>query len=101
VGCLAPSQRELSVNDSTVQVSLDGYPVQDDDASNVPFTLRHSPFFYRVEGQERVSCPIKSVPEIRIWGSTELGQRCCVHVHGFLPYTYIEYKGELDPEEGE
>lgn len=66
----------------------------------MPFTLRHSPFFYKVEGKERVSLELRSAPEIRIWGSTELGQRCCVHVHGFLPYVYLEYKGELDPEEG-
>ena len=41
-----------------------------------------------------------SVPVIRAFGSTETGQKVCVHVHGAFPYLYIEYDGSLDPGEG-
>lgn len=40
------------------------------------------------------------VPVIRVFGSTETGQKVCVHVHGAFPYLYIEYDGALNPEEG-
>src|SRR5579862_3476236 len=58
------------------------------------------------------------VPIIRIWGAVEdsgqkvsspslhcrsrpslTGQVCC-HVHGVYPYCYIEYTGNLTPDEG-
>lgn len=40
------------------------------------------------------------VPIIRVFGSTETGQKVCAHVHGAFPYLYIEYDGALDPETG-
>jgi DNA polymerase zeta len=40
-------------------------------------------------------------PIIRLYGTTEQGEKCCVHVHGYYPYLYIkaeEYtKAFLDP----
>lgn len=40
------------------------------------------------------------VPVVRIFGSTETGQKVCAHVHGAFPYLYIEYSGSLEPEGG-
>lgn len=40
------------------------------------------------------------VPVIRVFGSTESGQKVCAHIHGAFPYLYVEYIGSLDPEEG-
>ena len=42
---------------------------------------------------------IDRVPELRIFGATEAGQRCCVHVHGALPYVYVEYEGKVHPDD--
>jgi len=55
------------------------------------------------------------VPVIRIWGAAdESGQKVCLlipdishsrvkiccHVHGVYPYCYVEYSGNLVPDEG-
>ncbi|EZF11828.1 hypothetical protein H112_07056 [Trichophyton rubrum D6] len=39
------------------------------------------------------------VPVIRVFGATETEQKVCAHIHGALPYLYLEYKGPLDPAE--
>ncbi|TEA20943.1 DNA polymerase zeta catalytic subunit [Colletotrichum sidae] len=39
------------------------------------------------------------VPVIRVFGSTETGQKVCAHIHGAFPYLYVEYHGSLQPEE--
>jgi len=41
------------------------------------------------------------VPVVRIFGSTETGQKVCVHVHGAFPYLFVEYTESLEPEDGE
>ena len=40
------------------------------------------------------------MPVIRVFGSTETGQKVCAHVHGALPYLYVEYTGSLNPDDG-
>lgn len=40
------------------------------------------------------------VPVIRVFGATESGQKVCAHIHGALPYLFIEYQGSLEPEDG-
>jgi DNA polymerase zeta len=41
-----------------------------------------------------------TVPIIRVFGSTETGQKVCSHIHGAFPYLYVEYTGSLEPDEG-
>ncbi|KAI0454042.1 DNA polymerase family B [Xylaria acuta] len=38
------------------------------------------------------------IPVIRVFGSTETGQKVCAHIHGAFPYLFIEYHGSLTPD---
>ncbi|KAL4922232.1 hypothetical protein BDW62DRAFT_79917 [Aspergillus aurantiobrunneus] len=54
------------------------------------------PLPYQDEIRERGYRP--KVPVIRIFGTTETGQKICVHVHGAFPYLYVQYDGDLSPK---
>ena len=49
------------------------------------------------QAQQKVA---PKVPVIRAFGATETGQKVCAHIHGAFPYLYIEYHGNLVPDEG-
>lgn len=38
------------------------------------------------------------VPVVRVFGSTETGQKVCAHIHGAFPYLFVEYPGSLAPD---
>jgi len=34
--------------------------------------------------------PLKIAPVVRLYGTNNYGQKCCVHVHGYYPYFYVK-----------
>lgn len=56
----------------------------------------------QLRNDERLSQALRGpkVPVIRVFGSTEHGQKVCAHIHGAFPYLYVEYNGPIDPEQG-
>lgn len=40
------------------------------------------------------------LPVVRVFGSTETGQKVCAHIHGAFPYLYVEYRGPLEKKLG-
>jgi len=41
------------------------------------------------------------VPVIRIYGASSTGETACVHIHQVYPYFFVEYTGNLSPDEGQ
>ena len=40
------------------------------------------------------------VPVIRIYGASSTGEKACVHVHQVYPYFFVEYPGNMTPDNG-
>ena len=47
---------------------------------------------------ENASLP--RVPVIRIYGASSTGEKACVHVHQVYPYFFVEYPGNMTPDDG-
>src|SRR6266702_7756133 len=44
---------------------------------------------------------LPKVPVLSIYGSSSLGQKCCLHIHRVYPYFFVEYTGKMNPGSGE
>ncbi|EPS36788.1 hypothetical protein H072_9596 [Dactylellina haptotyla CBS 200.50] len=40
-----------------------------------------------------------TLPILRVFGATETGQKVCAHIHGAFPYLYVQYQGNLAPDD--
>lgn len=52
------------------------------------------PLFGTYGSTQRADAP--NVPVIRVFGATETGQKVCAHIHGALPYLFVEYRGSVE-----
>ena len=41
------------------------------------------------------------VPILRIYGESSVGKKACLHVHQVYPYFFVEYDGQISPDNGE
>lgn len=69
--------------------------------SHIETVLVSATSIYDVKNSPFYADDLKIVPSIRIFGATDRGQRVVAHVAGTFPYSFIEYKGKLDPETGQ
>ncbi|WPG98667.1 DNA polymerase zeta catalytic subunit [Acrodontium crateriforme] len=67
-----------------------------DHYQHAPSTLDPPLWGSTVTSTQRGRLP--QIPVIRVFGSTETGQKVCAHIHGALPYLFIPYTESLDKE---
>ncbi|KAI7963511.1 hypothetical protein MJO29_003938 [Puccinia striiformis f. sp. tritici] len=70
-------------------IQLDTLNISPSESS--PQCLRTSPFLPR--GQH-----LYKVPVVRMFGATQAGQRVVAHVHGAMPYFYVQYEAGIGPD---
>lgn len=84
-------------------------PVSPPEDAFIRFRLSHiddissykNDYLYDVRNTPLATEDLRAVPQLRIFGATDSGQRVVAHVHGVFPYLYIEYFGKLDPPTGQ
>ena len=64
-------------------------------ASLTPFD---PPLFGSHDSTQQRNAPL--LPVIRVFGATETGQKVCAHIHGALPYLFIEHHGSVEKHKG-
>ena len=73
--------------------NIDIYPPKARDMLLNDFGYKH---FHDIKGRR-----LKIAPVLRLFGTNNYGQKCCIHVHGYFPYFYIkveEIKQCLTPQ---
>lgn len=86
---------DVPVDSSSIRfrlTQLDTHNISPSESS--PLCLRTSPFLPR--GQQ-----FYKVPVVRLFGATQAGQRVVAHVHGAMPYFYVQYEAAIDPDTGQ
>lgn len=70
-----------------------------------PLEVPYQKKFFPVSSSASISSSSASrvrpslVPIVRVWGTTPMGQKACVHVHGYFPYFFIPLPAELQETE--
>ncbi|KAK4609938.1 DNA polymerase zeta catalytic subunit [Fulvia fulva] len=67
-----------------------------DHYQNAPTNLDVPLWGRTVSSTQRDKLP--QVPVIRVFGSTETGQKVCAHIHGALPYLYVPYQESTEKQ---